>query len=145
FAGRRVLVTQSRDNPLPWIARWVDHHVATQGIDAVLFYDNGFCDYTVDDLRALMRSRPGLGSFAVVDCPYPWGPTGGPDAIWDSDFGQHGSWEHAWRRLCRSAETLTFGDVDELIVGAVPTVTERALASPVGLCSYARRSILNIP
>lgn len=145
FRGRRVLVTQSRDNPLPWIARWVDHHVATQGIDAVLFYDNGSSDYSQDDLRALLRDRPGLRSFAVVDWRYPWGPTGGPESIWDSDFGQHGSWEHAWRRMCRNAATLTFGDIDELIVGPPPTVPERALASPIGLTSYARRSVLNIP
>lgn len=145
FSGLRVLITQSRDNPLPWIARWIDHHVVTQGIDAVLIYDNGSRDYSLDDLRALLRSRRGLRRFAVVDWPYPWGPTGGPESIWDSDFGQHGSWEHAWRRLCRDAETLTFGDVDELIVGPAPTVPERALASPVGLSSYARRSVLNIP
>lgn len=145
FAGRRVLITQSRDNPLPWIARWIDHHVMTQGIDAVLLYDNGSSDYSLDDLRALLRSRPGLRRFAVVDWPYPWGPTGGPEAVWDSDFGQHGSWEHAWRRLCRDAETLTFGDIDELIVGPAPTVPERALDSPTGFSSYARRSVLNIP
>lgn len=145
FTGRRVLVTQSRDNPLPWIARWVDHHVAAQGIDAVLLYDNDSQDYSTEDLRTVLRSRPGIRSFSVVRWPYPWGPTGGPDSIWDSDYGQHGSWEHAWRRLCRTAETLTFGDIDELIVGPPPTVPERALDAPNGLCSYARRSVLNLP
>lgn len=145
FAGRRVLVTQSQDNPIPWISRWIDHHVRTQDIDAVLLYDNGSTAYDSDDLRSMLLRRPGLRTVSVVDWPYPWGPTGGPDGIWDSDYGQHGSWEHAWRRLCRTAETITFGDVDELIVGPRPSVTDRALASPQGVCSYARRSVLNIP
>lgn len=145
YAGRRVLVTQSRDNPLSWIAAWVDHHVRTQGIDAVVLYDNGSTAYTADDVREVMRRRSGIAVFTVVEWPYPWGPTGGPDAVWDSDYGQHGSWEHASRRLCRTASTITFGDVDELIVCTPPTVTERALARPSGVCSYARRPILSLP
>ena len=83
--------------------------------------------------------------FSVVEWPYPWGPTGGPNAVWDSDYGQHGSWEHAWRRMCLEAATVTFGDVDELIVGPPPTVTDRALAAESGICSYSRRSVLNVP
>lgn len=145
FADRRVLVTQSRNNPLPWIADWVDHHVRTQGIDAVVLYDNASTSYRAEEIREMLRARPGLEAFSVVEWPYPWGPTGGPQAVWDSDFGQHGSWEHALRRLCRSARTITFGDIDELIVGPLPTVTDRALAAPEGICSYRRRSVLALP
>ncbi|WP_422115723.1 hypothetical protein [Brachybacterium sp. UNK5269] len=145
FTERRVLVTQSQNNSLEWIARWVDHHVATQGIDAVVFYDNASTLYSSDDVRGVLRDRPGLAMFSVIDWPYPWGPTGGPDSVWDSDFGQLGAWEHAWRRLCRTAATITFGDIDELIIGPEPTVTERAAASPQGICSYRRMSIVNVP
>lgn len=145
FAGRKVLVTQSKDNPLEWISRWVDHHIAAQGIDAVVLYDNGSTRYTAEDLRDVLRARRGLEVFSVVEWPYPWGPTGGPDAIWDSDYGQHGAWEHAWRRLGLEASTLTFGDIDELIVGPPPSVTDRALSAEDGISSYRRRGVLNVP
>lgn len=144
FAGRRVLVTQSQNNPLPWIAQWVDHHIAAHGIDAVVLYDNASSAYTASDVRAVLRERRGLAGFAVVEWPYPFGPTGGVSKRWDSDFGQHGAWEHSYRRLCRLAETITFADVDELIVGPKPAVPDRALAAPTGVCMYGRRSILAV-
>ena len=145
FCGRRVLVTQSRNNPLPWIAQWVDHHVAAHGIDAVVLYDNASSSYSSDDIRSILRHRPDLAVFSVVDWSYPFGPTGGPGRRWDSDFGQHGVWEHAYRRLCRTASTITFGDLDELIVGPPPSVPDRALSAPRGVCSYRRRSVLAVP
>ncbi|MGF7022909.1 hypothetical protein [Brachybacterium tyrofermentans] len=145
FTGRRVLVTQSRNNPLEWIARWVDHHITVQGIDAVVLYDNGSTRYTPDELREVLCGCHGLEVFSVIEWPYPWGPTGGPDAVWDSDYGQHGAWEHAWRRLGLAAATLTFGDVDELIVGPPPSVTDRALSAKDGISSYRRRAVLNVP
>lgn len=145
FSGSRLLVTQSRNNPLPWIAEWVDHHVEAHGIDAVILYDNDSSAYSPEDIRTVLGQRPGLASFAVVEWPYPFGPTGGPGRRWDSDYGQHGVWEHAFRRLGRLASTITFADVDELIVGPGPSVPDRALTSPHGICSYQRRSILAVP
>lgn len=145
FRERRVLVTQSKDNPLSWIAEWIDHHVATQGIDAVILYDNGSTAYDAEAVRVVLRARPGLAVFSVVEWPYPFGPTGGPGALWDSDYGQHGTWEHAWRRLCRTAATITFGDIDELVVAIGPNVTDRALAARTGVCSYRRRAVLALP
>ncbi|MGO1406990.1 MAG: hypothetical protein ACTHV2_01160 [Brachybacterium sp.] len=145
FTGRRVLVTQSQNNPLEWISEWVDHHVSTQGIDAVILYDNNSTEYSAEEIREVLRARPGLAVFSVIEWPYPWGPTGGPDAVWDSDFGQHGAWEHAWRRLCLQASTITFGDIDELIVGPSPPVTDRALDAVQGISLYRRRAVLNLP
>lgn len=145
FAGRRVLVTQSRNNPLTWISQWVLHHVRAHGIDAVILYDNSSSAYGIDDIREVLRGCAGLAVFAVVPWPYPFGPTGGPDSVWDSDYGQHGAWEHAYRRLARAASTITFGDIDELIIGPPPGVPQRALASPTGVCSYKRRPVLAVP
>lgn len=144
FSERRVLVTQSRDNPLTWIHDWADHHVNTQGIDAVILYDNSSSIYSTTAIIESLVDIAGLDVLAVVSWPYPFGVTGGPSSIWDSDYGQHGCWEHAWRRLARTASTITFGDVDELVVGPPPSVSDRALANPLGICSYARRAILGL-
>lgn len=145
FAGKRVLVTQSKNNPLSWIVDWVSYHVATQTIDAVIIYDNASTAYSPSDIESVLARCAGLGAFAVVSWPFPFGATGGPQAIWDSDYGQHGCWEHAWRRLCRVSGTITFADVDELILGQPPSVADRALDSDSGMCCYPRRAVLALP
>ncbi|MFX8481515.1 hypothetical protein ABTL74_19375, partial [Acinetobacter baumannii] len=40
FAGRRVLLTLSRNNAPRWIADWIRFYATLHGADAVLLYDN---------------------------------------------------------------------------------------------------------
>jgi hypothetical protein len=137
FAGRRVLFTLSKNNPLPWIQDWIRYHRDIHGCDAVLIYDNGSTDYDVAELAAAIGAVRGLQAAAIVPWPFKYGPQGSSAGAWDSDFCQLGMLEHArWRFLQRARSALN-ADIDELVVGpnddGVFAAVER---SPFGVISY---------
>jgi hypothetical protein len=72
FAGRRVLLTQLKDEPFDWIAEWVRLHQRHHGADAVLVFDNNSTGYTSADLDAHLGTL-GLAAHAVVPVPFPYG------------------------------------------------------------------------
>lgn len=120
FKGRKVLVTKSKDNLLNWISDWVKFHVAEQGIDAVLFYDNGSSSYTPEDVLEAIAVA-GIDVAVVVDWPFKFGPQGGnwnglKSAPWDSDFCEYGILEHARRRFLGLADGVLNADIDELVI-----------------------------
>lgn len=142
FAGRRVLLTKSRDNPLPWILDWVRYNRDVNGADAVLLYDNGSTAYRPADVRAALDGVGGIDAVAVVDWPFRFGPQG-LDAWrhWDSDFCELGILEHArWRFLARARSVLN-ADVDEFPLGSVSpfVAAERSL---VGMVRYGGRLVI---
>lgn len=120
FEGRKVLVTKSKNNSLRWISDWVKFHVAEQGIDAVLLYDNGSTVYGPEDvLEAIAQS--GVRAAVVVDWPFKFGPQGGSwnglkGAPWDSDYCEYGIMEHARRRFLADAAGVLNADIDELVM-----------------------------
>jgi hypothetical protein len=110
FAGRRVLFTLSKDNPLRWIADWASFHAAGHGCDAVLFYDNGSTLYGHDALRATLAAVPGIKTVTVLDWPYSYGVEGA------SNYCQFCMLEHARRRFLSRARSVVNADIDELPV-----------------------------
>ena len=142
FKDCNVLVTQQRDNPLEWIGYWIAHHAKHHETDAVLIYDNGSTLYTLKELEKLVCSVKGIKKVCIVNWLIPYGVTGGDKSIWDSDFGQYQSWEHAMARFCANANTVIIGDVDELIVHEQGISIPQLLAyidEPV--VAYRRRQI----
>jgi len=142
FAGRRVLTTLSRDNPLPWICDWVRFNRDVNGADAVLIYDNRSTTYDTAALRDALGRLRGLAAVEVVDWPFRYGPQG-LDAwrYWDSDFCQLGMLEHArWRFLARARSAMN-ADVDELPLGTASpfAAAERSL---LGVVRYAGRLVV---
>jgi hypothetical protein len=117
FAGRRALMTVQLDNDLEWIRDWARWHVAAQGTDAVVVYDNGSTRYDLEDVLDAL-CVPGVRVAAVVDWAFIFGPQGGDDTPWDSDFAQYGAIEHARRRLFREAAGVLSIDIDELVYAA---------------------------
>ncbi|MGD9742115.1 MAG: hypothetical protein AB7J30_14800 [Hyphomicrobium sp.] len=115
FAGRRILVTLSRDNPLGWIRDWVSFNVRVHGADAVLFYDNGSTAYERRALARLFEAIPGLVRARVVAWPFPFGPGTGPRNIQDSFYCQPGALNHARWRYCAAARGVLNSDIDELV------------------------------
>ena len=113
FRGRKVLFGRSKDNDLVWIEDWIDYHARTQGVDAVLFYDNGSTKYTPANLLERIRSVPGIKAAVVVDWPYKFGARG-PD--FPGDYSQYVILEHGRRRFLGDAAGILQIDVDELIV-----------------------------
>src|SRR5262249_35653329 len=71
FAGRRVVTTMSKDNPLDWIKDWARFNVRVHRADAVIIYDNGSTSYRCDDIRDALAGLEGLDRLLVVPWNYP--------------------------------------------------------------------------
>lgn len=143
FQDCNVLVTLQKDNPIEWICYWVAHHVHNHKVNAVLLYDNGSSLYSLEELRRVLSNIKGLDKLCVISWDIPYGPTGGDKQIWDSDFGQHQVWQHAWKRFAEKANSVIIGDVDELIVSndkmPIPEILSK-IEEPVLV--YKRRQII---
>ena len=116
FAGRRVILTLSKDNPLPWISDWVEFNTRVHQADAVLVYDNGSTAYCAEELQRHLSSLPGLATAMVVPWPFPYGPGVGPRNLQDSFYCQPAALEHARWRYCAEAAGVLNNDIDELTV-----------------------------
>lgn len=114
FAGESVLVTEQKNNRLEWIAYWVFFNARINDVTSFVIYDNKSTNYSLSTLEELFRRIPGVRNWVIVDCDTPYGPTGGPDQIWDSDFGQYICWEHARQYFLRDAAACMCIDIDEL-------------------------------
>ncbi len=140
FAGRRALMTLSRDNELAWVRDWARYHASAHGTDAVVVYDNGSQSYTVEALLDTIAGVAGIDVAVVVDWSFPYGPQGGPGLPWDSDYAQYGALEHARWRLLRHAAGFLNADVDELVLATDgSSVYEHAARSRYGVVSYHGR------
>jgi hypothetical protein len=146
FFGRRVLFTLSRNNRLNWIQDWIRFARDVHGADAVLFYDNASTRYSTRELAAAIGAVGGIAVARVVSWPYKYGPQG-LDAwrFWDSDYCQHGAWEHARRRFLEAAASAKNGDVDEMVVSADGgSVFEAAENDRFGIVRYRGRWVVGI-
>lgn len=120
FAGRRVLLTMSKNNEIQWIRDWVQFYVHHHGCDAVLLYDNNSDRYSVGELSAeLSDTFPELQCL-VIGWPFPYGVFDGRSfpgyGIWDSVYCQLVMFEHARLRTLWSARSVANVDVDELVL-----------------------------
>ena len=107
----------SKDNKLTWIVDWMRFYSRAHNVDAVILYDNGSTDYSVQDLGAAMEQVPEIRVSVIVKWPFKYGPQGGPDGLdWDSDFCQYGALEHAKWRFLRYAAGVISSDIDELVI-----------------------------
>ncbi|KAB1942287.1 hypothetical protein [Brevibacterium linens] len=145
FSGRRVLVTQQQNNPLEWIRYWVEFHAVHHGIDAVLIYDNRSTLYDVSAVEKLLKSIDSIAVGCVVDWDIPFGATGGPNQVWDSDFGQHQVLEHAMRYVLTDAKSVIQQDIDELAFSEDGrSICDILESSDIAELRYPRRQILQI-
>jgi hypothetical protein len=146
FAGRRVLFTQSKNNDIRWIQDWVRFSRDIHGADAVLIYDNGSTRYAPKDLAEAIGSLDGIAAVRVVAWPFKFGPQGlDAKRFWDSDFGQHGVWEHARRRFLEAAASVQGSDIDEFILSPDGrSIFEAVEAEPFGVLRYEGRWVIGI-
>ena len=149
FAGRRAIVTQSKNNQIRWIIDWARFHNRMHGADALLFYDNGSDIYDCAELQRRLDEAVPEMLIQVVPWPYVFGAQGGPDwAVngivpdWDSDFGQVGVLQHARFRFLPQARSVLHNDIDELVIGTGNrSVFEAAEQSPTGMVKFEGRWI----
>lgn len=116
FGGTHMLVTQQQDNRLEWIAYWAFFNVQVNKVDSIIIYDNCSELYSAERIDQVLARIPGLKNHLVVKWDTPYGVPGGPNSVWDSDFGQHISWEHCRRAFGSQAESVCIIDIDELPV-----------------------------
>jgi hypothetical protein len=137
FAGRRVLLTLSKDNPIDWVLDWVRYHRDLHGADAILFYDNASASYSAHTLQESLSRIAGIAVACVVQWPFKYGPQAQGPQRWDSDFCQNGALEHARWRYLAQARSVMNGDVDELVVAPDRnSAFEAAERSASGLVRY---------
>lgn len=123
FAGKKVIVTISRNHPISWLRQWIDYHRVVHNLDGLLLYNNRSTIYTSEELETAI-SRPDM-VIKVVDYDVPFGCMGGGDwewqgkrgnfLPWDSDFSQYVMLEHAKWRYLHCADLAINADTDELL------------------------------
>lgn len=116
FAGRRTIVTLSKNNELAWIFDWARFYRRAHGVDGILFYDNGSTKYALAEIQCTLERAAAGARCIVVSWPFKFGPGGGPALNWDSDYCKYAMLEHArWRYLAHARSVLNV-DIDELVV-----------------------------
>ena len=126
FAGKRVLHTMIKDEPIEWIVDWMTYYHRIHGANALSLYDNGSTAYTPEELLDAIRNVDGYETIVVMPWDFPYGPQGapwaGPDVPWDSTFTQRGAMDHARLRLLATCAGMLNVDIDEYVV-PLDTVT----------------------
>lgn len=117
FAGLRVLMAVSKDNPLDWIADWARFHVQAQGSEAVLLFDNGSTAYAPEEIAERLAGVPRLRRALVVRAPYPYGPAHGRTAKLEvpARFYQTAMFNLARLRMLARARSVLSIDIDEMV------------------------------
>ena len=147
FKDQKVIVTISKDHPIPWLQQWIDYHKSVHDLDGVLLYNNQSTIYTSQELEEAL-SRPDM-TIKVVDYNVPFGCMGGgvwewqgksgTTLPWDSDFSQYIMLEHAKWKFLSNAKLVINADTDELLILRKNTLNEIAdfcQTSPMSVWTY---------
>ena len=146
FRDHNVCVTMNRDNNLVNVRDWVLFNVRVYGATAFLIYDNQSRRYTTRELLDTLNDIAEAEVIVIVEWPHKFGPLGGPQQQWDSDFGQYTAWEHARWRFVAGARAVQVGDVDELVLdNDLRSCFDLALAEPSGVLYYYARNVVPVP
>lgn len=130
FAGRNVHVAISRNNDLGWIRDFAMFHRQTQGLQAMVLFDNASDAYGIEDIEAAL-APVGLDTVLVVPTPYPYGPPG-----W-SKYLQTAVLEIARLRFVARARAVLLCDIDELVLSGREgrSIFDAAAGSRLGFAS----------
>lgn len=137
FAGRRCLLTHQKDTPPEWIEDWLRFHVASQGVDAALIFDNGSTLTDPVALQERLSQVEGLAACRVVSDPFPYGDKAGGRRYVPTKFLQVAMLNLARLRFLRRAAGVLSLDLDEFL-RPLPggTIFDLAARSPLGLVSF---------
>ncbi len=117
YSGKRALFTLSRDNDLAWIRDWAQFHVETQGVNAIILFDNASTKYGTSEILETLDGIAGLDVFDVVSMPFAFGPPGASREHHRHRYLQFAVLEIARRRFLRQASGVLNMDIDELAYG----------------------------
>lgn len=136
FEGQNIITTMNKNNDLEWITQWLDWHATLHNANAVVVFDNGSDQYSIEALEKTLASVEGVRSVCVVNWPYSYGPYD-PGVIFHrhwANFLQVASFQMLHRRLAWRANAILNCDIDELVgKGEGPDVFATVKDSPIGL------------
>lgn len=144
FDGRRVLLTQLRDEPFEWIADWVRLHVRNHDADAVLMFDNASQTYASADLDGLLAGL-GLAAHAVVPVPFPYGNISAVKWRKRAKFLQTGVFNVARLRFLGQAAGVLRLDIDEVAWSDRGSLFEDAVRRWLGYVSLPGAWVYTAP
>ncbi len=144
FSGKKVALTKSKDNLLPWIRDWAYFYAKAHGCNAILFYDNASTAYAIEEIEETLASVPGIETAVVVAWPFKFGPQGEGPKFWDSDFSQYAVLAHARNRFLANARAVLNSDIDELVLTEDgSSVFDRVAESRTGYFAFDGRWVEN--
>jgi hypothetical protein len=131
-SGLNALTTLSKDNDLTWIDAWARHYASTQGVEHILFFDNGSTTYSAEQITEILANVPGLVSATVVNVPLPFGALGthAPHGI--ALFLQPALLNLARYRFLPMARTVLNCDIDEMLISDDGRLCDVAMRSMFG-------------
>ncbi|OSP55561.1 hypothetical protein [Pseudoruegeria sp. SK021] len=136
FAGLNCLLTVNKNNDLDWIANWAAYHVAAQGANGVILFDNGSTAYGVQDICAALSGLAGLKTAVVYAAPYPYGPSDKSSRFEVSPrFFQSAMLNIARRDALSGARAVLNIDIDEVVrrTDGGPSAFDLATQNPLGM------------
>jgi hypothetical protein len=136
FAGLNASLHISRNNRPEWLADWARFHVAEHGLEAMLVMDNASTDYPPEAILDALAPT-GLKRAVVLCVPQPYGPTRGKTGRGGAKFLQPAMLNLARLRFLRRARAVLNADIDELVWSRGGSVFDAAVASPLGLVTFA--------
>jgi hypothetical protein len=144
LAGRRVLMTLSKDNHPDWVHDWARFHRHHHGADACVLVDNGSAEHGPETLRAALH-RAGLAEVLVLSTPLPFGPRGRKPFVNAELFLQTGVMNALRLRFLSRARSVLNCDIDELVMSAGGSIFARAEAARAGFVSFPGRWVYPPP
>lgn len=145
FRGSNVLITMNKNNRLENIYDWALNFAKNHGVDSLILYENRSHYYSLEDIADHLSNLP-LKTIYLVDWPYKFGSTGGPNQIWDSDFGIYMCWEHARWRFLQLANSVFINDTDEFPVSkSGNSLVDLVETSSNGVIRYPVRNVPAVP
>ena len=115
FEGRNAIFTISKNNRISWVKDWLAYYVAEHGANALVLYDNGSTDYSVEELGAGISEVEGIEVAAIVRADFPFGPGGKGRTNFDSKFLHMTMVELGRRRFLARARAVLNVDIDEFV------------------------------
>lgn len=138
FAGRNVIVTISKDNPLEWFHDFARYHRLRQGAEAILFMDNGSTAYESAEIAQALQAA-GLDAM-VVEAPYPFGPVPADRRFRHKlEFFKPAMLNIARLRFLARARAVLNADIDELVWSEGASVFDMAANSRFGFAPFMGR------
>ena len=139
FAGMNAHFTMSLDNDPKWIRDFAFYHRETQGLQAMVLFDNGSTRYPMSVIEDALQDA-GLSDYAIVSVPLPYGRSAAGVYEHKAKFLHTSLMNVARLRFLGHARAVLNADIDELIWTEGTTVFDKTVKSRLGHVAFVGES-----